>query len=246
MSTNVLELKQVSAGYGSTQVVTDVDLVVPEGSVVALLGPNGAGKTTVMRVAAGSIPVRAGAVELGGLDVTNARPSKRARGGLCLIPEGRGVFPALTVRENLRLLCPTWGEGAAIDGVLDVFPILRHKINQHAGAMSGGQQQMLALARAWLASPSVVLLDEVSMGLAPLIVDEIFEALGALRATGTALLLVEQYVDRALAMADHVYLLSRGTVAYSGPANALDREAVLARYLGLSAGADSSPHSRVP
>jgi len=232
---SALELKGVVAGYGSTQVLNAVDLVVPAGGVVALLGPNGAGKTTLLRAASGVLGVRSGSVLLGGADVTRARASRRATSGLCLIPEGRGVFPGLTVRENLRLLLPAGGDRASVEEVLDVFPILRAKLDQQAGAMSGGQQQMLALGRAWLAKPSVVLLDEVSMGLAPLVVDEIFTALQALRETGTALVLVEQYVDRALAMADHVYLLARGSVAYSGPASSLDRDAVLDQYLGMSA-----------
>lgn len=236
---NALELRSVTAGYGSTIVVQDLDIVVRRGTVVSLLGPNGAGKTTTLRVASGLLSARSGAVLVGGVEMTHARPARRARAGLCLIPEGRGVFAGMTVKENLRLSRPPWQRGPAFDEVLDVFPALVPKLDQRAGAMSGGQQQILALARAWLADPAIVLLDEVSMGLAPLIVDEIFEALDRLRATGTAILLVEQYVDRALAMADEVVLLSRGTIAFSGPSDGIDRDAVLANYLGIAAGEES-------
>src|SRR5438477_6979057 len=207
---SILQLRAVDAAYGATPVLHQVSIDVGPGSVVALLGPNGAGKTTTLRVASGALKCTAGSVLIDGVDVSRDRPAKRAKAGLCLIPEGRGVFPTLTVRENLRLLLPSWGNRSAVDDVLDVFPVLRDKIDQRAGSMSGGQQQMLALARAWLAEPRVVLLDEVSMGLAPLVVDEIFTALDALREQGIALLLIEQYVDRALALAEQVYLLARG------------------------------------
>jgi len=229
-----LRLEQIEASYGGVRVLHGVSLEVAPGSVVALLGPNGAGKTTLLRVASGLLSAR-GRVLLGEKDVSSARPARRAREGLCLIPEGRGVFPGLTVRENLRLLLPPWRSRYRVDAALDVFPALRGRLHQRAGSMSGGQQQMLALARAWLADPRVVLLDEVSMGLAPLVVDEIFEALDVLRGTGAALLLVEQYVDRALEMADTAYLMDRGRVTFSGPATSLDRDAVLASYLGLAA-----------
>jgi branched-chain amino acid transport system ATP-binding protein len=237
-----LELRSITAGYGSTIVLHEVDLAVAPRSVVALLGPNGAGKSTLLRVAAGQLQTRSGTVSIGGADLTRARPVRRARAGLCLIPEGRGVFADLTVRENLRLMTPPWRRVGA-DDVLDVFPALRAKLDQRTGALSGGQQQMVALGRAWLADPSVVLLDEVSMGLAPLVVDEIFAALGELRTTGSAIVLVEQYVDRALTMADHVVLLSRGTVAFAGPAADIDRDALQRNYLGIDGGHTDLPAS---
>ena len=227
-----LRLEGIDAGYGGARVLSEISIEVRPGSVVALLGPNGAGKTSTLRVAAGLLAPRAGRIVVDGADVTSWRPARRARAGVCLVPEGRGVFPALDVRENLRLLLPKGGQRARVDEALDVFPALRNRLDQRAGSMSGGQQQMLALARAWLAEPSYVLLDEVSMGLAPIVVDEIFQALETLRGTGAGLLLVEQYVDRALAMADSVYLLDRGRVTYAGPAAALDRASVLASYLG--------------
>jgi branched-chain amino acid transport system ATP-binding protein len=233
-----LELSSVTAGYGSATVLHGIDLTVASGSVVALLGPNGAGKTTLLRVASGLLTPRSGSVSVGGHIVTKQRPAKRARAGVCLIPEGRGVFPGMTVRENLRLQIPPRARESTLDAALAVFPVLGERLDERAGRMSGGQQQMLALARAWIARPSVVLLDEVSMGLAPRIVDEIFAALRRLAETGTALLLVEQYVDRALDLADVVYLLDRGVVRYSGDASSLDRDAVLRSYLHVDATAD--------
>jgi branched-chain amino acid transport system ATP-binding protein len=226
----MLELRNVSAGYGATTVVRDVDLTVRAGEVVALLGPNGAGKTTLLRVAAGLLRAQEGAVMLAGAEVTRKPP--HARGGLCLIPEGRGVFPALTVGENLRLMAPGDADPAP---AVDAFPILGRRLAQRAGSLSGGEQQMLALARCWLAAPSCVLVDEVSMGLAPLIVDEIYEALARLAATGVALVIVEQHVDRALGLADRVHRLDRGRTAFSGPATALDREALVRGYLASPA-----------
>jgi branched-chain amino acid transport system ATP-binding protein len=229
----VLRLAGVDAGYGRTTVLRDVSISVPAGRILALLGPNGAGKTTLLRTAAGVLRPTAGQVLIDGKDLTKAAPHRRARAGLCLIPEGRGIFPSLTVRENLRIQVPTWRKDKAADSALDVFPILRERLSQTAGTMSGGQQQMLALARAYLSGPRVVLLDEVSMGLAPKVVDEIFETIHNLAATGLSLVLVEQYVHRALELAHDVVLLDRGTVAFAGPADSLDQAAVLRGYLGI-------------
>jgi branched-chain amino acid transport system ATP-binding protein len=229
-----LEIDQVTAGYGPTVVLRDVSITVPRGSVVALLGPNGAGKTTVLRTAGGLLRPSAGRVSGDGIDLTRKPVQRRARAGICLIPEGRGVFPNLTVRENLLLQSPPWKRGADIDPAVAAFPILGERLRQRAGSMSGGQQQMLALARCFLSDPALVLLDEVSMGLAPRVVDEIFEALQKLAASGVALLIVEQYVARALAMADHVYLLNRGQIAFSGPAGELDGDELVRRYLHVA------------
>jgi branched-chain amino acid transport system ATP-binding protein len=197
-----------------------------------LLGPNGAGKTTLLRVAAGLLRPTQGSVHIGDADVTRLSPHRRVREGMCLVPEGRGIFPALSVRENLLLQIPKWNRSTGLEDALDVFPVLGERLGEAAGRLSGGQQQMLSLARCVLAKPSVVLLDEVSMGLAPIVIDQIFGSLKELAARGVALLLVEQYVNRALAMADMVHLLNRGEVTYSGPPSGLDEEAVLAGYLG--------------
>jgi branched-chain amino acid transport system ATP-binding protein len=228
----VLDLRNVTAGYDGHVVVRDVDLCVPDGSVVALLGPNGAGKTTLLRAVAGLIPITAGAIRLDGRDVTGWPSHRRAQAGLCLVPEGRGVFPALTVADNLRLQAPPDVDRAAADVAVRSFPRLGERLAQRAGTMSGGEQQMLALARAYVAAPRVVLLDEVSMGLAPKIVDEIFDHLRGLAERGVTLLLVEQYVTRALELADYVYVLNKGQVSFAGEPGQVDEASVTASYLG--------------
>ena len=229
-----LEARGLSAGYGRLSVLRDIDLTVAAGSVTALLGPNGAGKTTLLRTLGGLLALTAGTVQVGGKDSTRATPAQRARHGLCLIPEGRGVFPALTVRENLRLQVPPWRRDASIDEALEIFPALSSQVDRRAGSLSGGQQQMVALSRCFLAKPSVVLLDEVSMGLAPRVVNEIFEALRALARSGVALLIVEQYVALALELADEVYLLQHGRMVHRGPTSELDHADLEARYFGAS------------
>jgi len=230
--TPALELDGITAGYGRATILWDVTVSVAGGVAVALLGPNGAGKTTLLRVAAGLLRPSAGEVRLAGEPVSSRRASQRARRGLCLVPEGRGVFPNLSVRENLRIQVPPWDRSRGIDPALDAFPILRERLDVAAGSLSGGEQQMLALSRCFLAEPKVVLLDEVSMGLAPRIIDEIFEALLELQRRGASLLLVEQYVSRALRVADHVYLLGRGRVEFSGPPSQLDEGKLMRRYIG--------------
>lgn len=232
MSDVGLRLENVTAGYGASTVLRDIDLEVPGGQVVALLGANGAGKTTMLRTASGLIRPTAGRVLINGKDMTRSSPHGRSRAGVCLIPEGRGIFRGLTVRENLLMSIPPWIKDKSFDAALEAFPALKDRLGELAGRLSGGQQQMLALSRAYLAQPAVVMLDEVSMGLAPVIVDQIFESLRTLAASGTAMLIVEQYVERALEMSDHVYLLNRGGIVFSGPPSELDEEAVMRGYLG--------------
>jgi branched-chain amino acid transport system ATP-binding protein len=227
----MFELRNISAGYGDTTVLREVSLAVPDGSVVALLGPNGAGKTTLLRVASGLLTPSSGQLVLDGDDVTQEPPNVLARRGVCHIPEGRGIFRSLTVRENLQLQA---NAADAVDMATAVFPRLGERLGQLAGTMSGGEQQMLALARAYVQRPSVVLLDEVSMGLAPKIVDEIFEFLHELASNGASLLLVEQYVTRALAIADYVYLLNKGEVAFVGEPSELAAEDVFNQYVGVA------------
>jgi branched-chain amino acid transport system ATP-binding protein len=235
MTALALEICGVTAGYGETTVLWDVSFAVGTGEVLALLGPNGTGKTTALRAATGIIRPSSGRVRLTGDDVTGLRPHRRTALGLCLIPEGRGVFRSMTVQENLRLQRSA-GESRptdAIDRAMAVFPALKHRLKDMAGRLSGGQQQMLALARAYVTDPKVILLDEVSMGLAPKVVEEVFQALEGLANAGVAMVLVEQYVTRALALADHVVLLDKGTVSYDGKPDGLDEEAVLRGYLGI-------------
>jgi branched-chain amino acid transport system ATP-binding protein len=227
-----LVLSNITAGYQDHVVLRDVSLTVPDHSVVALLGPNGAGKTTLLRVASGLIAPSAGTVTFDGTDLTGAPADAMARHGIVHVPEGRGVFPSLSVRDNLRLQTPGDLDQRGLAAISAVFPRLGERIEQTAGTMSGGEQQMLALAHAYLAAPSVILLDEVSMGLAPLIVDEIFEHLGHLARAGTAMLLVEQYVARALELADYVYVLRKGAIEFAGEPGELGEDSILASYLG--------------
>jgi branched-chain amino acid transport system ATP-binding protein len=228
----MLELRNLDAGYGGTQVLRGVDLVVPDGSIVALLGPNGAGKTTLLRAASGLIRPVGGEIRLGGEDVLGMTPHALCARGLCHVPEGRGIFPSLTVKDNLVLQSRAGQESESIERAVSAFPRLGERLAQLAGTMSGGEQQMLALARTYIQRPRFVLLDEVSMGLAPKIVDEIFSFLGRLAAEGSALLLVEQYVTRALAVADYVYLLNRGRVSFAGEVSEVDADAIAAEYVG--------------
>jgi len=242
--TAMIELRGVTAGYGRVTALRDIDLALLPGSVAALLGPNGAGKTTLLRTLAGLVRPAAGSVHVCGEDVTRAPVHARVRKGLCLIPEGRGIFPSLTVRENLRLQVPSWAEGGeedAIQRALDAFPALAPRLGDRAGRLSGGQQQMVALSRCFVSRPSVVVLDEVSMGLAPRVIDEIFAALRRLADEGTALLVVEQYVTRALAISDAVHLINRGRLTFSGRPEEVDEEQVVAGYLGTDIG--SAPGS---
>jgi branched-chain amino acid transport system ATP-binding protein len=230
----MFRLDGIVAGYGGTTVLRGVSLTVPDSSVVALLGPNGAGKTTLLRVASGLLRPAGGSMTLDGADVTGDRPHRLAARGVCHVPEGRGVFPSLTVRENLSLAVGRGPDG--LDRAVDAFPRLGERLGQTAGTLSGGEQQMLALARAYISAPQVMLLDEVSMGLAPKVVDEIFGFLGRVAREGASLLLVEQYVTRALGLADYVYLLNRGGIAYRGEPSELADEDVFARYLGTGVG----------
>jgi branched-chain amino acid transport system ATP-binding protein len=229
-------LDGIVAGYAETTVLRGVSLTVPDASVVALLGANGAGKTTLLRVASGLLRPTSGTMTLDGADVTGHRPHQLASRGVCHVPEGRGIFPSLTVRENLSLQAGGGGKDG-LARAIEAFPRLGERLSQTAGTMSGGEQQMLALARSYIADPKVMLLDEVSMGLAPKIVDEIFEFLGRVAHEGASLLLVEQYVTRALALADYVSLTNRGQIAYRGEPSELEDEDVFARYLGTEVGA---------
>ncbi|HYT38737.1 MAG TPA: ABC transporter ATP-binding protein [Acidimicrobiia bacterium] len=228
----MLRLTGVRAGYHRTEVLHGVDLLVPPGAAVALLGANGAGKSTLLRVAAGLLPATGGSVWLGEERVDGLSTHERTRRGLCLIPEGRAIFRQLTVRQNLAMQVGGKDVDAAVDRAVAAFPMLRDRLAQVAGTLSGGQQQMLAVARALVTDPAVVLADELSVGLAPVVVDEIFEAVAALRAAGRSLLIVEQYVDRALAVADYVYILHKGRIAFVGEPAQCRADDVYRQYLG--------------
>ncbi|MFJ3667415.1 ABC transporter ATP-binding protein [Streptomyces sp. NPDC090106] len=230
-----LELRDVDASYGTTTVLRGVSLKVAPGSVTALIGPNGAGKTTSLRVASGLMRPTGGQVLVDGQDVTRSSPARRARGGLCHIPEGRGVYRNLTVRENLLMQAGSSSPKDAIEIAASVFPRLGERLAQKAGTLSGGEQQMLALSAAYVADPALVLVDEPSLGLAPIIVDLVFDFLQTLREKNVALLLVDQYALRTLAIADHAYVLRRGEIAYDGDAAGLLRGNMFEKYIGEAA-----------
>lgn len=220
------------AGYKELEVLQGVTLSVGPSAVVALLGPNGAGKTTLLRVGSGLLRSNSGTLRLGGAEVTRQPAYHLAKAGVCHIPEGRGIHPSLSVRENISLFSPLQRPAELLDLVVEAFPVLGERLSQRAGTLSGGEQQMLALSRAYVGSPAVVLLDEVSMGLAPKVVDEIFRSILKLKERHISLLLVEQYVDRALEIADYVYVLNRGQVQADGDVKEFSRERVVSSYLG--------------
>jgi branched-chain amino acid transport system ATP-binding protein len=227
-----LVVREVCAGYGTTTVLRNVSLSVPAGGVTALLGPNGAGKSTLLRTVAGLLPVSSGTVEMHGKNVTKTAPHRRFGAGLCLVPEGRGVFRSLTVRENLSLQANKGKENEAIALATEAFPILGERLGQAAGTLSGGQQQMLAMASAYVRSPRLVMVDEASLGLAPLIVDEIFSFLEQLPARGVSLLVVDQFATRALQFASTAYVLRQGEIVYSGGAQELLDGDLFSHYTG--------------
>lgn len=230
----MLELRNIVAGYGDSTVLHGVDLSVPPGTVVALLGSNGAGKTTLLRVASGLLSARGGSSFLDGENITGLAPHALTNRGICHVPEGRGVFPSLTVVDNLRVYAAKGRESDLISQATDAFPRLGERLHQAAGTLSGGEQQMLALARSYAQDARYILLDEVSMGLAPSLVDEIFAFLGRLAATGRSLLLVEQYVTRALAIADYVVVLAKGVVTFVGEPAELDPDELFRTYSGVA------------
>ena len=232
----LLELRDVCAAYGRIRVLHGVDLRVEAGQVVALLGPNGAGKTTALRVAAGIHPVASGRLLLGGRELAGADPRELARAGVCLIPEGRGVFPNLSVRDNLLMMTFTGRSREEIEEVAFArLPILGKRAAQPAGTLSGGEQQMLALARGLATDPAVLLLDELSMGLAPLVVGELYEQVAEIARQGVAVLVVEQFAAAVLRIADHAAVLVRGRIERQGHPDSGLRAELSALYLGSSA-----------
>ena len=234
-----LELRGVHAGYGRIEVLRGVDLDVPAGSVVALLGPNGVGKTTTLRAISGTLPVTSGAIRLDGRRIDGRRPSAIARRGVVLVPEGRGVFPSLSVRDNLRIAhrsAPASAAGpwdAWFEQITARFPALGRRLDQQAGSLSGGEQQMLALSRALVGDPRVVMFDELSMGLAPIVVSELFDRVAALRDEGRTVVLVEQYLTYALRLADLCYILAKGEVVWRGDPGELRHSEAAASLLGV-------------
>jgi len=231
---SMLEVFQLSAGYGRGQVLWDVDLSVGSNEVVALVGPNGAGKSTLLRALSGMIAVRSGTVSFRGRELAGLSIEQIAGLGLAHVPEGRRLFPGLSVRDNLRL--GGWrNHSEDIDRVVELFPRVGERLSQTTGSMSGGEQQMVAIGRGLMSRPELMMIDELSLGLAPVIVDEIIARLPDIAAAGTSVLLVEQDVDAALSVAERAYVLETGHIVLQGQAGALlaDKR-VQESYLGIA------------
>ncbi len=208
--TPLLEARGIRTGYGRLPVVFDIDLEVHEGEIVALLGANGAGKTTTLRALSGMLPLLAGDITLDGKSLKGRPPEKIAREGVVHVPQGRGIFPNLRVEETLRLAGALAGAKGTVDSMYDVFPRLHERRQQLAGTLSGGEQQMLAIARGLIMRPRVLLIDEMSQGLAPAIVDGLFDLVRSLPEQGVSVLIVEQFVTHALEVASRAYVLEKG------------------------------------
>ncbi|RQO57235.1 ABC transporter ATP-binding protein [Paucibacter sp. KBW04] len=237
----MLQIKNLSAGYGKVQVLHGISIEVPKGKVVTLIGSNGAGKTTTMRAVSGMIAPTAGEIVLNGKPIAGLESYEIARRGLAHSPEGRRVFATMTVTDNLRLGAfprytgsrPKGDVEADLSRAMDLFPRLKERREQLAGTLSGGEQQMLAMARATMLNPDVMLLDEPSMGLAPILVAEVFRIIERLKEQGVTMLLVEQFAAAALGVADYGYVLENGRISLHGPAEKLRNDpAVKAAYLG--------------
>jgi branched-chain amino acid transport system ATP-binding protein len=231
----MLEVAGLDAGYGRVQVLWDVDLDVGEGEVVALVGSNGAGKTTLLRAVSGMIAPTAGGVRLDGDSLVGRAPEEAARAGIAHVPEGRRLFAGLTVRENLRVGAYARGGQADIERAVELFPRLGQRLDQVAGSLSGGEQQMCAIARGLMADPKLIMIDELSLGLAPNLVEQILDRLASVTETGTAVLLVEQDVDAALEVAARGYVLENGRIAAAGDAaSLLENPRIREAYLGVT------------
>ena len=247
----MLEVKGLVAGYGKVRAVDEVSLDVPAGSVLAVLGPNGAGKTTLMRTICGDLPVWAGEITFNGEDISQLRTDERAVRGVTLCPEGRRILSTLTVEENLRIGATALLRRAAraerhqilahaLERAFERFPVLKDRRSAPGGALSGGQQQMLAIARSLMSAPSLLLLDEPSLGLAPLMIDEVYGFLAALQAEGLTLVLVEESSRRALDFADHGLVMKNGHVLFGGSADEVRNDPRLAGVF-LGENAESAP-----
>ncbi|APA68102.1 ABC transporter ATP-binding protein [Janthinobacterium sp. 1_2014MBL_MicDiv] len=237
----MLTIHNLHAAYGKVEVLHGISLDVPKGKLVTLIGSNGAGKTTTMRAISGMLKPRSGSVTLGGKDVTGLDSHRIARAGLAHSPEGRRVFASMSVTDNLLLGAfprftrarPKGDIKGDLDKAMELFPRLKERRDQLAGTLSGGEQQMLAMARAVMLNPEVILLDEPSMGLAPILVEEVFRIITRLKAEGVTMLLVEQFAAAALNVADYGYVLENGSISVHGPAESLKTDPkVIAAYLG--------------
>ncbi len=233
---NLLEVRGLGAGYGRVQVLWDVDLTVETNQIVALVGANGAGKTSLLRAVSGMIRVGSGSVRIHGSELSRLRTEEIVDLGIAHVPEGRRLFSGLTVRDNLRL--GGWRRrNTSLDWVLDLFPPLSFRLDQVAATMSGGEQQMCAIARGLMSRPALLMIDELSLGLAPNVVDNIIARLPDIAATGTSVLLVEQDIDAALTVSEHAYVMDTGRIAMSGGSSQILADPrVQEAYLGVGTG----------
>ena len=238
MRAMLLEMKDISVNYGKVSAVRGISLSVPEGGIVTIIGGNGAGKTTTLRAMSGMVPLTGGEIHFNGARVDGLPSDKVVARGIAHVPEGRRIFPDMTVEENLRTGAFLRRDKAEVEtdleGVFTRFPRLKERRRQMAKTMSGGEQQMLAIGRALMSAPKLLLMDEPSMGLAPVIVEEIAQIIEEINAQGLSVVLVEQNAELALELADHAYVLETGNMALEGPANELhDNDHVRAAYLGI-------------
>jgi branched-chain amino acid transport system ATP-binding protein len=230
----LLQTRRLCAFYGDFQALFDIDVTVEEGDTVAVIGANGAGKTTFLRAVAGALPCGAGMVAFEGCPIGALTAHEIARLGIAMVPEGRRLFPSLTVEENLKIGAYAGRRGVwNLDRVYELFPMLARRRHLPALSLSGGQQQMTAIGRALMSNPRLLLCDELSLGLAPAVIREIYACLGAITTEGTALLIVEQDINRALDAAARFYCLLAGRVALTAPCRGFDRQAITSAYFGL-------------
>lgn len=234
----MLSMRAVESGYGASQVLFGVDLEIQAGQVVTLLGRNGMGKSTLLRTMFGQLPLRAGSIRFAGQDVDGWAPDRIARAGLAIVPEGRQCFPNLTVREHLTAFVaqrnPNMGESWTVERVFTLFPRLKERAGNMGNQLSGGEQQMLAIGRALVTNPRLLILDEATEGLAPLVREEIWNCVATLREAGQTILVIDKYVERLLGLADYHVVLERGRVVWTGDSAALDADrGVWERYLGV-------------
>lgn len=233
---SLLEVRGLSAGYGDFQALFDLDVTVDEGETLSIIGANGAGKTTLLRAIAGLVPPMAGSVRFAGQDLLAIPAHRRVAAGIAMVPEGRLLFPSLSVKENL--LIGAYGRRPGewtLERVLEVFPLVVPLLARPADVLSGGEKQAVAIGRALMANPRLVLLDEVSLGLAPVVVKQVYAALPAITSAGTTVLVVEQDIGQATAVADRVICLLEGRISLEGAPHELAREAITAAYFGIEA-----------
>jgi branched-chain amino acid transport system ATP-binding protein len=231
---SLLEIRDLATGYGDFQALFDIDIALDEGQTLAVIGANGAGKSTMLRAICGLVPVWSGSIRFDGVDLAAVPPHRRPTMGIAMVPEGRLLFPSLSVRENLQVGAYSRRPGPwTVDRIVAIFPMLEKLLDRESDLLSGGEKQAVAIGRALMSNPRLLLLDEVSLGLAPIVVKQVYEALPAIIGEGTTALVVEQDISQALAVADHVSCFLEGRVSLEGTPASLDRSQITSSYFGL-------------